>query len=135
MKRTAPALFAFLVLVSSLGSCRKSGGVSGTITIAPALASKVSPTAVLYVLAMKTMGPPLAVRGIPHPAFPLSYAITEKDVMMPGEKLAGPLYLIARVYMDGNAHPPTKGDMEGIAPSNPVSLGSSRADIVIDKEY
>ena len=54
-----------------------SGGkvLAGTVRISPSLAGNVGPGDVLFVIARRGSGPPLAARRIPNPAFPASFRL------------------------------------------------------------
>lgn len=152
-------LFAFYGLFSNLSppSAEKIGGfaairegrsqglavergdvIGGTIRIAPSLAGEVSPGTVLFIIARKGEGPPLAVKRVPHPSFPLPYTLGPEDLIMPGTAFEGKVFVLARVKKEGTASPPGPGDLEGAYPQNPVDIGTQHAqpvDIVIDKRY
>ena len=112
------------------------GAIAGTIRIAPGLAKEVAPTDVLFIIARKeAAGPPLAVRRIAGPKFPLTYRLSAENVMMQGMPFEGQVTLVARLKKDGAPGPPKAGDLEGVYPKNPVAVGTASADIVIDKKY
>lgn len=114
-----------------------SGVVAGQVTIAPALASKVGPTDVLFVIVRRPQGAPrpLAAKRIDNPKFPVAFEITNQDVMASGTELRGMVDVIARIDRDGQAGPPQPGDLEGKFGKNPTLVGSREVEIVIDKEY
>ncbi len=68
--------------------------LSGKIEIAPELKAKISPQAVLYIIARSTgekSGPPVAVRRFIQPlTFPIEFRLTQEDAMVPGTALEGP---------------------------------------------
>lgn len=112
------------------------GAIAGTIRIAPGLVREVAPTDVLFIIARKaSAGPPLAVRRIEAPKFPLAYRLSAENVMMQGMPFEGQVTLVARLKKDGSPGPPRAGDLEGVYPKNPVTIGAGAADIVIDKKY
>jgi cytochrome c-type biogenesis protein CcmH len=104
--------------------------LTGTVRIAPALKSKISPEAVLYVIARQTVtGPPVAVKRITQPfKFPVHFSVGPEDSMMGGTKLEGQFSLSARISQNGSAMPKpgdlqTKKAAENNAPGGaPVSL-------------
>lgn len=108
--------------------------ITGTITVAPALRSAVSPTAVLYVIARQGDGPPLAVKRIANPSFPLSFALSEEDRMVGRRPFEGEATLVARLKRDGTAGPAGPGDIEGRS-QTPVKVGARSVAIVLDKAY
>jgi cytochrome c-type biogenesis protein CcmH len=85
--------------------------VSGTITVADALASRVDASDVLYVMAKKD-GQTLAVQRIASPAFPLAFEVSEGHAMVAGASLEGPVDIVARLSKTGDAIA-NAGDLEG----------------------
>ena len=107
--------------------------ISGTVSIAPALAGRVPPGAVLFVIARTAdTGPPLAVKRIADPKLPLSFSIGPDDRMIKALPFAGPIKLSARVDSDGNAMTRLPGDLAGAAPE-PHQPGDSGVAVVIDQ--
>lgn len=99
------------------------------------LADGVSPaaTAVLFVIARTgAAGPPLAVKRIPSPSFPLAFEVGPGDRMIASRPFAGELTLTARLDGDGNAISRQPGDLEGEAPGT-VEPGASGVEIVLDE--
>jgi hypothetical protein len=107
--------------------------VRGRVEITPALADRVPPNAVLFVIARHGGGgPPLAVKRIADPSFPLSFAIGPEDRMIQQIPFSGPITLSARIDSDGNATSRTPGDLLGAAQSGPVEPGAEGVLIVLD---
>ena len=77
-------------------------------------------------------GPPLAVKKIDQPVFPLSYVIGAENVMMQGTPFTGKINLSVRLDKDGNPTTRTPGDLIGNY-QEPVEVGSNNVDIVIDQ--
>lgn len=133
----------FALLILALASCSSGEGnkskkltISGTITVDPALASKIAPNDRLFIIARRPEGgPPLAVQKIASPEFPLKYWLTQDDVMIPGAEFKGEALIIVRIDKDGQAGPPQPNDLEGTFQGNPVQVGDQNVDIVIDKFY
>lgn len=120
--------------------CEKPGGngvIAGRVSIAPELAAKVSPTDVLFVIVRRPQGAPrpLAVKRIDRPQFPVSFELTNADVMAEGSELRGMVDVLARLDKDGLAGPPQPGDLEGRFEKNPTLAGSKEVEITIDKAY
>jgi len=110
--------------------------ISGVITIAPFLAGDVSPGDVLFIMAKRRgEGPPVAVKRIQGPSFPLAYTLGPGDVMIPGTPFEGKLYIVARLKKDGAAGPPRPGDLEGVYPGNPAMVGETHVHIDINQRY
>jgi cytochrome c-type biogenesis protein CcmH len=113
------------------------GVIAGHVTIAPELASKVSPTDVLFVIVRRpgSAPRPLAAKRIDHPQFPAAFEITNKDMMIEGSELRGMVDVIARLDKDGMAGPAQPGDLEGRFDKNPTLPGATNVEIVINKSY
>jgi len=78
--------------------------------------------------------PPIAVKRVRVGEFPLSIDISDNDVMVPGNKLAGivNLEIVARISQSGQAFAAT-GDLYGDAPPQTDNDGSLNAAITINK--
>ena len=114
-----------------------SGVIAGVVSIDPQLADKVRANDVLFVIVRRPGGAPrpVAVKRIDGPRFPVTFEITNKDVMVQGSELRGMVDVIARLDKDGVAGPPQPGDLEGRFDKNPTLPGSHDLKIVIDKVY
>ena len=107
--------------------------VSGTITLAPDLERKIPAGAILFLIARNGPGgPPLAVKRIESPAFPLAFTLGPDDRMIKQMPFVGPLQLSARLDADGNAMTRAPGDLQGQTPE-PHQPGESDIAIVIDR--
>lgn len=114
------------------GAAADGGPITGTISLAPGLESRVPAGAVLFLIARNAAaGPPLAVKRIASPHFPLDFSIGPDDRMLPSIPFAGPVQLSARVDSDGNATSRTPGDLQGTAPGS-VAPGATGVALVID---
>jgi cytochrome c-type biogenesis protein CcmH len=93
-------------------------GVSGTVTLAPALASKLDPTATVFVFARSTQGAPmpLAIVRTTAKELPYKYHLDDSSALMPSNKLsqASQVVIVARISKTGDAKPLT-GDWQGIS--------------------
>ena len=109
------------------------GAITGTLSLAPDLAGRVPEGGTLFIIARRGAGggPPLAVRRIPSPRFPLEFSIGPENVMIPGVVFEGDILLSARVDGDGNAMTRNPGDLQGSL-DEPVAPGS-RVSIVLDE--
>lgn len=126
--------FAAYRLFSSLAP--PEGVISGTITIEPSLLRQVAFGDVLFITTRREgMGPPLAVKRIPNPSFPLSYTLGPEDRMLPDVPFEGEVFVAALIKKDGVAGPPRPGDLAGVYVGNPVWIGQTHVDIVIDTVY
>ncbi len=130
------ALAAWLGLAHSCEP-QGTGRIAGQVKIAPHLADQIRPTDVLFVIVRRPGGMPrpIAVKRIDHPAFPVSFEISNADVMVQGSELRGMVEVIARVDRDGQAGQPRAGDMEGRYDKNPTLPGGRDIEITIDKVY
>ncbi|MEK6526402.1 MAG: hypothetical protein AABZ22_05970 [Nitrospirota bacterium] len=128
---------AWMGLAHGCEQSRGTGVIAGQVTIAPALAAKVSATDVLFVIVRRPQGPPrpIAVKRIDGPRFPMSFEITKNDVMVEGSELRGMGDVVARLDKDGRAGPPQNGDLEGQFDKNPTLVGARNIEIVINKVY
>jgi tetratricopeptide (TPR) repeat protein len=112
------------------------GTVQGVVTIDSKMKSKLDGKAVLFIIARSggtAGGPPLAVKKIERPAFPLTYTLGPEDVMMQGMPLSGKIAITVRLDADGNAMTRQPGDLIGEYKNNPVEVGAQKVDIVIDR--
>jgi cytochrome c-type biogenesis protein CcmH len=110
--------------------------ISGKITVDPKLKDKIDPQAALFIIARSgsgASGPPLAVKKIDKPTFPLDYSLSQENVMMQGTPFTGKINIIVRLDKDGNPTTRTPGDMTGEYKKNPVEAGAKNVDIVIDQ--
>jgi len=93
-------------------------GVNGTVSIAPALASKLDPADTLFVFARATQGPPMPVAIVRTTAknLPYTYRLDDSSALMPGNKLsqANEVVIVARISKAGDAKPQA-GDLQGVS--------------------
>jgi cytochrome c-type biogenesis protein CcmH len=110
--------------------------ISGKITIDPKLKAKLDPNAALFIIARPAgtaAGPPLAVKKIDRPKFPLDYSLSQDNVMMQGTRFAGKITISVRLDKDGNPGTRGAGDLSGEYAKNPVEVGANSVDIVINQ--
>lgn len=142
----AATMAAGIILIAAIAAwmglahgCEEQGAgvVAGRVTISPELARKVAPTDVLFVIVRRPGGAPrpLAVKRIEGPTFPVSFEITNADVMVQGSELRGMVDVLARLDKDGRAGPPQPGDIEGQFEKNPTLPGGRDLTIALTKEY
>jgi cytochrome c-type biogenesis protein CcmH len=109
-------------------------GVSGIVNIAPALASKLDPTATVFVFARAIQGSPMPLAIVRTTAkdLPYNYILNDSTALMPGNKLsqASEVVIVARISKSGDAKPQA-GDFQGISTS--VKPDGSIVDIEINK--
>jgi len=112
------------------------GTVSGSVAVASNLRAKLTGNEPLFIIARAAQsagGPPLAVKKIDHPSFPVAYTLGQENVMMPGVAFAGKIVVSARLDKDGNPTTRQAGDLVGEYNKNPVAVGTQNVDILIDK--
>lgn len=131
------ALAAWLGLAHSCDPQQGEGVIAGKVSIAPALADQVRATDVLFVIVKRPGGAPrpIAAKRIDHPAFPVSFEITNADVMVQGSELRGMVDVVARLDRDGQAGPAQPGDIEGKYAKNPTLPGGRDLEIILDKVH
>lgn len=108
--------------------------ITGTVELDQKIAKEIpSENLRLFILLRpkgQTSGPPMAVQLFGEVEFPLSFEIGQKDAMMPGTTVEGPVEVIVRVDRDGNAKS-SPGDLEG--QTNAV-VGDKDIKIMLDKK-
>lgn len=102
-------------------------GITGTLTLSPALASQRPAAAILYIFARSAQGPqgpPYAVLRVPAVAFPLSFKLNDSHAVVPGRTLSSATEVVigARLSASGNASG-QPGDLEGF--SQPIRIPAS----------
>lgn len=129
--------------VYSLLGCEKTPppppSISGTVSVAPDLAKDLTPQHILFIVVRAAdappFGPPIAAHRMTNLTFPVQYTVTQKDVFFEGVTLEGKVNVYAKLDKDGNAGPPEPGDLEGEHKGNPVMVGATGVDIVVDKVH
>ncbi len=107
--------------------------IRGVVSVAPDLAGRLPPGGVLFVIARPgAAGPPLAVKRVPSPSFPLSFSLGPEDRMIRTLPFSGELQLTARLDADGDASSRGPGDLQGRA-TGAHAPGASGVEIVLDE--
>ena len=108
--------------------------LSGTIALAPGFETRVPAGATLFLIVRTGAGggPPLAVKRVESPRFPMDFSLGPDDRMIKTMPFEGPLQLSARLDADGNAMTRVPGDLQGQTPE-PHQPGESGIAIVIDQ--
>jgi cytochrome c-type biogenesis protein CcmH len=108
--------------------------LSGTVSLAPQLASKVGPNDTVFIFARAEKGSrmPLAILSKPFRELPASFTLDDSSAMMPSMKLsgAGAVMVVARVSSSGNATAQS-GDLEGVV--GPIRPGRQDIQLKIDR--
>ena len=132
---TIPAYAEPAASAEPIGQIAQSLAISGTVTVAPSLASKGSATDTLFVFARESNGPPMPVAIVraTKKDLPFSFRLDDSNSMMPSRKLSdvGMVVIVARISKSGQAMAQS-GDLEGI--SQPVKPGAAGVTVVIDRE-
>ena len=112
----------------------ESKSVSGSVSLAPTLAAKITGGETLFIFARAEGGPrvPLAVIRTSASELPMRFALDDSQAMAPNMKLSGAEWvrIEARVSKSGNAVP-QPGDLVGTSPV--VKPGARDVNIVVDK--
>jgi hypothetical protein len=149
--RTIMLAIIFLAMVAGLSGCSKKqeqntsaanagprGEISGTITVSAELKDKVGNAPLLMIVASTSPDqkrPALVVKRVAGASFPYQYKLTAEDIVLVGSMFEGKMYVTARIDPAGMVGPPRPGTFDGSYPGNPVLVGSSKIDIVINKAY
>jgi cytochrome c-type biogenesis protein CcmH len=113
-----------------------SAQISGTITVDPKLKGRIDANAVLFIIARPAGGaggPPLAVKKIDKPEFPLQYTLGEQNVMMQGMPFTGKISVSVRLDKDGDPVTLGPGELTGEHKRNPVEVGARNVDVLLDQ--
>jgi cytochrome c-type biogenesis protein CcmH len=109
--------------------------ITGSVSVAPQLAAKVDPNAILFIFARSEGGPrmPLAVLRLPARGLPTTFQLDDSLAMSPQMKIsmASAVRIEARVSKSGNAMP-QPGDLTGS--SAVVKPGAREVHVVLDRE-
>ena len=107
-------------------------GISGRVSLAPALQGKAQPEDTVFVFARAANGPrmPLAILRLQVKDLPAAFTLDDSLAMSPATRLstAGAVVVGARISKSGQAMP-QPGDLEGMA--GPLALGSTGVSVVI----
>ncbi len=89
----------------------------GTVALDPSIAASVQnyPALFIFIRTPEGGGPPIAVRRITSPQFPVSFTLTEQDNMAGEGFYDGDISVVARLDQDGAAGPRQEGDVEAKA--------------------
>lgn len=109
--------------------------IAGTITLPVANRARVARGDVIFLSARRVGGPPgpgamMAVQKLQADTFPMPFAISARDAMIPGTPFEGHMSIMVRVDKDGDALTRGKGDIYGQAPD--VVVGKTDVTIALD---
>ncbi len=116
---------------AGLEASEESQSIQGTVVLAPGI--EVEPGGVLFIIARRVggAGPPVAVKRVEGPRFPLSFSLGPADRMIAEMPFAGPFQLSVRLDGDGNASSRESGDVQG-AYSEELNPGATDIELVLD---
>ena len=134
-QKTMPVFAESAAPAQPVGQAGQPRTIRGTVTVAPSLAGKGSPTDTLFVFAREMSGPPMPVSIVraTRKDLPFTFQLDDSTSPMPSRKLssAGPVVIVARLSKSGQAMPQS-GDLEGT--SQPIQSGVDGITVVIDRE-
>src|SRR5687768_5819579 len=109
--------------------------VAGKIVLAKARKKDVKKGDTMFLIVRRAGGAPgpgamLAVQKLTVDTFPMEFALSERDAMIPGSKFSGELNLSVRVDKDGDPMTRRKGDVFGELLG--VKLGSHDVSLPLD---
>ena len=115
------------------------GIIKGRVEISEALRARVKAGTTLFISVRRFEGEGkrgmiMAAKKLPvggASLFPLDFTVSQRDVMMGGTKLTGPVSLAARIDQDGDAISKQPGDIEG-AHKGSIVVGRGTASIMLD---
>jgi len=109
--------------------------LQGRIDLAPEVKEKADPLSVLFIIARDPAGPIAAVqKRLPPFNFPITFTLTEKDIMLRGREVPRQLKLTVRLDKDGNANPTGPGDILGHPNKNPIPRGTKGIEVLLNQE-
>ena len=112
--------------------------ISGTITLAPSLKQKAGKQPLLMIMASPSAAPnkpAIVVKRVSGATFPYQYKLTSEDITLVGSTFEGKMHVTARIDPAGMVGAAMPGTLEGTYTGNPVAVGSTNVDIVINKAY
>lgn len=109
--------------------------ITGTIVLAKARKKDVKKGDLMFLIARRTGGPAgpgsmLAVQKLVVDEFPMPFAVSSRDAMMPGMKFEGEVNLSIRLDKDGDPMTRRKGDVFGEALG--VKVGSKDVALLLE---
>lgn len=109
--------------------------IAGTITLPPANRARVSRGDIIFLAARRVGGAPgpgamMAVQKLQAGDFPMPFAISARDAMIPGTPFEGHLSITVRVDKDGDALTRRKGDVVGQVAD--VVVGAQNVTVALD---
>ena len=145
--------FFFILIFFLLTQCKAEYQVkksSGEILIAPSFANKLNPSDILFIItypassekkseSLPESAPsflkekPLLIKKLSPVLFPMSFEISEKDILFPENKAIQKFNIVARLSRNNSAVAQI-GDLEGIYAKSPVQFGEKNIRITLIDE-
>jgi len=120
------AAFLFAIVCSSTTHA-DSGTISGTISLGKGMA--LPSGAVIFIAARPPSGgPPMAVKKIANPTFPLAFSLSQENAMM-GGAFTGNVELTVRASQAGDPMSRTPGDLFGTLKTK---VGAAKVKVTLD---
>jgi cytochrome c-type biogenesis protein CcmH len=130
-----PGAMSEVTPVAAFGAAAPAAGpgqISGTVTLAPALAARAAPDDTVLVFARSPSGPrmPLAVLRKQVKDLPLRFTLNDQLATTPGAKLSSAQTVVvgARIAKSGG-NVARDGDLQGLVAAVPVGRGDLRIEI------
>lgn len=117
--------------VAGAGAIQSDEAISGVVSLGQGVS--LSPGGTLFIIARKqgeSAGPPLAVLNLKPDAWPVSFSLSQGNVMLPNTPFEGAMSLKVRYDADGNAMTKSEEDIEMSWPA-PVSPGAKNLSFVL----
>ena len=111
--------------------------ISGKVTVKEELKEQANQLAVIFVILRSAAGgPPYAVARLENPrsGFPLSVALDEKNLMMPGAPFPENPKLVVRFDADGSAGPETESDLVGELELGPGAIDGQEWNVEVSRK-
>ena len=111
--------------------------ISGSIVLAPARKSDVSPSDTIFLVARRIADNPsargtlVAVKRLSASSFPIPFTLSARDMMIPTGAFDGEVSLSVRVDKDGDPLTHLKGDVIGGVPK--VKVGARGVKLTLDQ--
>lgn len=106
--------------------------VEGQVTLAPGMQAMSGTLFIILRAQGVTRGPPIAVRKINSPTFPVKFTVTSANTMFQGMPFTGPFDMQIRLDTDGDAKTKTAGDLTASAPPKGIKPGDPPVTVTLD---
>lgn len=106
--------------------------ITGTVTLAEGV--KPLGLGTLFIIARpqgQDVGPPLAVKRVEDPVFPVSFEMSQNNVMLQGSRFSGAVTLKAKWSKEGSPMSLVPGDLSMTTPAQ-IDVGARDIKLVLD---